>query len=103
MAPTPPLIKAAKDRNIVDCRQLIETGEANLNADRNWIGSTALHLASNKGYLDVVRLLLTEGADMTIADDYGSTALHEASSRGRLDVANCLRKWPCSMAIMGLQ
>ena len=47
--------------------------------------------------------MLTEGADMTIADDYGSTALHEASSRGRLDVANCLRKWPCTMAIIALQ
>ena len=55
------------------------------------------------GRLDIVRLLLTEGADMTIADDDGWTALHWASMDGHLDIVNCLRKWPCTMAIIILQ
>ena len=46
-------------------------------ADNN--GMTALYLASSGGHLDIVRLLLTKGADMTIADNNGYTALHEAS------------------------
>ena len=70
-------------------------------ADNN--GRTALHLASINGHLDIVRLLLTEGADITIADNDGWTALHYASDRGHLDIANCLRKWPCTMAIIALQ
>ena len=40
---------------------------------------------------------------MAIADNNGQTALHYASSGGLLDIANCLRKWPCTMAIIALQ
>ena len=136
MAANPPLIRAVEARNIVECRRLIETGGANVNADRDKYANTALHLASSRGHLDIVRLLLTEGADITIADNDGMTALHWASSRGHLDIvrllltegaditiadnngrtalilasrnghidiANCLRKWPCTMAIIILQ
>ena len=103
MAPTPPLIIAVKARNIVECRRLIETGEANVNGDRDIHDLTALHLVSMDGHLDIVRLLLTEGADITIANKYGMSALHYASMFGHLDIVNCLRKWPCTMAIIILQ
>ena len=33
MAANPPLIRAVEARNIVECRRLIETGEANVNKD----------------------------------------------------------------------
>ena len=132
----PPLIRAVLARNIVECRRLIDAGEANVNEDRDgdrwtalhwassgghldiaellvssgadmtiadYYGRTALHLATSYGHLDIVRLLLTEGADITIAANDGMTALHRASLYGLLDVANCLRKWPCSMAIIALQ
>ena len=69
----------------------------------NNAGQTALHEASSGGHLDVVRLLLTEGEDMTITAYDGRTALRRASLGSHLDVANCLRKWPCTMAIIALQ
>ena len=52
----PPLISAVCDKNIVECRRLIDTGEANVNGDRNQYGSTALHIASAYGYLEISEL-----------------------------------------------
>ena len=66
MAPTPPLIIAVQARNIVECRRLIERGEANVNADRDGLGWTALNWASVRGYLDIAELLVSSGADMAI-------------------------------------
>ena len=46
---TPPLISAVKAEDIVECRRLIDTGEANVNEDRDqypWYGRTALHESS---------------------------------------------------------
>ena len=44
----PPLISAALARNIVECRRLIDTGEANVNGDRDHNGCIALHWASRE-------------------------------------------------------
>ncbi len=67
MDPTPPLKIAVKARNIVECRRLIETGEANVNesyrdGDEDEDGWTALHYASYDGYLDIAELLVSLGA-----------------------------------------
>ena len=66
-------------------------------------GNTALHRASYHGHLEIVQLLLCQGADVNIRDNHGSTALDLASYRGRLNVADCLRKWPWTMAIISLK
>ena len=127
----PPLISAVLARNIVECRRLIDTGEANVNEDRDYNGWTALHWASIRGYLEISELLTSSGADVNIRDSGGRTALHRASlngrlkivqlllcqgadnnggtaldlasSYGRLEVADCLRKWPWTMAIIALK
>ena len=60
-----PLIIAVLARNIVECRRLIDTGEANVNDDRDHeYGSTALHWASIEGYLEISELLTLSGADV---------------------------------------
>lgn len=41
--------------------------------------STALHLASDLGGLDAVRLLLEDGANPNVRNDKGQTPLHLAS------------------------
>ena len=101
---TPPLISAVFDENIVECRRLIDTGEANVNGDRSQFGNTALHIASCCGHLEIIQLLLCQGADISFRNLFGRTALDMASSSyGRLKVADCLRKWPWTMAIIALQ
>ena len=49
-------------------------------------GITALHWASDKGRLDVVRELLKAGANVNAVDEDDWTALHLASNNGHLDV-----------------
>ena len=87
----PPLISAVYARNIVECRRLIDTGEANVNIrDRDQIGRTALHWASIRGYLEISELLTSSGADVNIRSSYGRTALHIASYNGYLEIVQLL-------------
>ena len=55
------------------------------------------------GHLEIVQLLLCQGADISFRTNGGSTALDYASSYGHLEVADCLRKWPWTMAIIALK
>ena len=86
----PPLISAVCAKDIVECRRLIDTGEANVNGDRDQNGWTALHMASIKGYLEISELLTSSGADVNIRGRHGSTALHYASSNGHLEIVQLL-------------
>ena len=53
-------------------------------------GSTALHLASRKGYVELARFLLDNGADANARDKRKSTPLHAASIGGHADVVRVL-------------
>ena len=69
----PPLISAVWATDIVECWRLIDTGEqfageANANGDRDQYGSTALHVAFYRGYLEIAKLLTSSGADANIRD-----------------------------------
>ena len=86
----PPLISAVLAENIVECRRLIDTGEANVNGDRGLYGSTALHIASVEGHLEISELLTSSGADVNIRSSYGQTILHFASSFGYLEIVQLL-------------
>ena len=87
----PPLISAVKARNIVECRRLIDTGEANVNGDRIQSGCwTALHMASLRCNLEISELLTSSGADVNIRNSSGWTALHYASCNGRLEIVQLL-------------
>ncbi|MBC6416137.1 MAG: ankyrin repeat domain-containing protein [Bdellovibrionales bacterium] len=50
---------------------------------RNAEGETPLHVASRRGDIEFVKLLLGSGADVNARDRYGDTPLHSVSdSRG---------------------
>jgi ankyrin repeat protein len=49
-----------------------------------------LHLAARYGYLDVLRLLLDNGAEADIDDFFANTPLHEALNYGQAQVATML-------------
>ncbi len=94
-----PLISAILARNIVECRRLIDTGEANVNGDRDEYGRTALHWASIRGYLEISELLTSSGADVNIRDMNGETALHFASVSGNLKIVQLLLCQGADMSI----
>ena len=52
--------------------------------------STALHLASRKGHIGVIRVLLDNGADADAQDNYQSTPLHMASAGGHVEAVRLL-------------
>ncbi len=58
--------------------------------DRYKNGNTLLHYAANRGYLEVVALLLKKGADINALDKAGRTPLHEAMAYRRYDVVRFL-------------
>ncbi|KAF8260976.1 hypothetical protein EI94DRAFT_1810940 [Lactarius quietus] len=53
-------------------------------------GGTALHSASDKGHVEVVRSLLKCGANVDARGSLGRSSLHYASRNGHIDVVHCL-------------
>jgi len=68
--------------------RLLERG-ADVNAQSNK-GVSALHLASYKGDLDVVRLLFRHGANVDLQDFRGETPFQLALGRGWEEVTRLL-------------
>ena len=48
---------------------------------------TSLHLAASKGFIEIVKILLDAGADVTDVDANGSSALQLARDNGHTEVA----------------
>ena len=64
---------------------------ADINAkDDDVKGWTALHYASLYDHIEIVELLLREGANVNATDEWDQTALHHASSQGHPEVVKLL-------------
>ena len=72
-------------------------------AAANWpttFGTTALHTAADMGLLSMAKLLITEGADVNIADSRGRTPLTLAASSGCVPLVRALAdKGACVHAV----
>ena len=65
--------------------------------DKNKYFSTPLHLAVDLSHIDIVKLLLENGADANDVDTVGRTPFHFACMRGNMDIANLLIKEGCDI------
>ncbi|BGP39986.1 putative ankyrin-repeat protein [Rhodotorula kratochvilovae] len=54
------------------------------------VGNTALMAAATTGNLEIVKLLVGAGADVTATNEKGATALHYAASKGHVSVGRLL-------------
>jgi len=73
---------ACKNGNIVEVKKIIESGNIDINQGAIHHGPTPLMMASSKGKIDVVQLLLEKGANPNICDGVGDSALLYAISKG---------------------
>jgi ankyrin repeat protein len=71
--------------------QLLLDAKAHINHKANYSGDTALIYAAANGKADVVKLLLENGADLTIKNKKGSTAMDIALANGDMKIAAILR------------
>ena len=86
---TPLRFAAARGHKHVVGR-LLDCG-ADVNAQRNEDRSTSLTIASQKGHIDTVRMLLSKGAKTEVRDHLGRTPLWYAAANGHMMVVSALR------------
>ncbi|CAI8036817.1 Ankyrin repeat domain-containing protein 29, partial [Geodia barretti] len=82
----------AAERGDVDAVERLLSTSVNINSRTEDEGHTALLLASGKGHVEVVRLLLKAGAAVFIPDKDGASPLYVASHEGHTDVVDILVK-----------
>ncbi|KAK4467524.1 hypothetical protein MN116_008911 [Schistosoma mekongi] len=84
-----PLMEATSNGHVDAARCLIKHG-CNINTHSAEFKESALTLASYKGHTEIVRFLLTAGADHEHRTDEMHTALMEAAMEGHVEVARLL-------------
>jgi len=82
-------LKAAREGNVAAVRELLEK-HVDVNVQTPF-GATALAYAAEHGYLELTRVLVTSGADITLRDPiFKRTPAIWASQRGHLDILQIL-------------
>ncbi|KZV46481.1 potassium channel SKOR-like [Dorcoceras hygrometricum] len=81
---------AANDGDLRRLIQLVEAGADPCKTDYD--GRSPLHLASSKGYKDIIHFLIQKGVEVNVRDHLGKTPLYEAIKNGHDQVASLLVK-----------
>lgn len=82
------LLDAARDGRTDRVRQLVVTSGAPFTSD--WLGTTALHLASQNGHIEIASILLSAGVNKDARTKLERTALHLAAQNGSLEIVSLL-------------
>ena len=80
------------DGNTVRVRELLDDGFDPNSRCEEILNTTVLIKAAWQGHVDIARMLLEEGADITAVTSIGETALMYAASEGRPKVVDLLLK-----------
>ncbi len=85
-----PLMRAAFEKRSNSVRFLLSDSNIDVNA-RDDRGATALHHVASKGYAEIARILLKNGADVRSKDHQGHTPLMVASAHRHTSLITLLR------------
>ncbi len=83
------LLAAAKAGNLEKVKEAIKSG-ANIDIQNEFMKNSALHIASSSGYLDIVRFLVENNADLLLTNGTDMTPLHLAARDGQVHVVEYL-------------
>ena len=73
-----PYLTAAKYGQFGVIEQILQDNEFYIHVTRDQDQRSALHIAASNDHLDIVKLLIEQGADCTLADSQGRTPLHSS-------------------------
>ncbi|XP_077362134.1 histone-lysine N-methyltransferase EHMT2 isoform X2 [Festucalex cinctus] len=88
---------AAKQGNLEIVNILLETGQVDVNSQDNG-GWTPIIWAAEHKHVEVIKVLLNRGADVTINDKELNVCLHWAAYAGNVDIAEMVLNAGCSLA-----
>ncbi|BES87718.1 Death-associated protein kinase [Nesidiocoris tenuis] len=91
ISPPLTLLSAIKEGNMSNFEDILNSGHVDVN-QTNKHGETGLHLAAASGQIEMVRLLLMCGANVSTPDCQGDTPLIQATRHSHIDVVILLIK-----------
>ena len=83
------LLEAAEAGNLERVKKALDNG-AKIDAQSEFFSESALHIASSKGFLEIVEFLVDQGADILLLNATDFTPIHLAARDGRLSVVEFL-------------
>ena len=82
--------EAVRGNNINKVIELVKQGIDVNSVDKNNYNKTALHIAAEMGYKDILELLIKDRANINIQDDFGDVPLHVAVDNDHRELAKIL-------------
>ena len=83
------LLAAAEEGNLDAVRNAVNSG-ADINAQNEFLKESALHIASSRGYLEIVKYLVENDADLLLTNGTDMTPLHLAARDGQTHIVEFL-------------
>ncbi|XP_067669813.1 serine/threonine-protein phosphatase 6 regulatory ankyrin repeat subunit C-like [Haliotis asinina] len=80
------LILACEGGNISIVKDILSMKICDINRRRGWCNQTPIMMALEKGHSDMYDLLVCEGADLTLTDEYNTDCLMLACQRGNMSI-----------------
>ncbi|XP_048245203.1 ankyrin repeat domain-containing protein 17-like [Haliotis rufescens] len=76
---------ASEAGDLLRVKLILSKGRVDINR-KEWIGRTPVMLAAGEGHTGLVKLLVSEGADMSLEDRFGINILHSACIGGDVEM-----------------
>lgn len=89
------MVKAAANGDAQKCEEILKKRDADVNGV--FASHTALQAASQNGHLEVIKVLLKNGADVEIEDKDGDRAVHHAAFGDEPAVVEVLAQSGCDL------
>jgi len=88
---------------IVTATNISNESSFSLNSSYTYGGESLLHVATKKGNLSMVKLLIEAGANINIQDESGNTPLHYSAANGKKDVVKYLLENDADASIVNVK